>query len=227
MSVLLAFAAAFLFATGTYLLLQRRLSRILIGVGLIGHGSNILLLTSGTGRGVAPIIGTADPTDFADPLPQALALTGPRGERRAAAEELGVLDDAQRYTRGRLDPGQRGLRLPAARRHHEDLVSTVRANRVGDGVDEAPLLTEADLVDLPPVLAQLLGEAAHRRQDQRDLVPVQTPALGVGEGLDEHHAVGRAVRRGQRAVVAGELRALDPDEPGHRGAPAGCSSGHQ
>ncbi len=75
MSVLLAFAAAFLFAGGTYLLLQRRLSRILIGVGLIGHGSNILLLTSGTGSGAAPIIGTADAADFADPLPQALALT--------------------------------------------------------------------------------------------------------------------------------------------------------
>lgn len=75
MSVLLAAAAAFLFAAGTYLLLQRRLSRILIGVGLVGHGSNILLLTSGTGRGVAPIIGTADPSEFADPLPQALALT--------------------------------------------------------------------------------------------------------------------------------------------------------
>jgi multicomponent Na+:H+ antiporter subunit C len=74
MSVLLAFAAAFLFASGTYLLLQRRLSRILIGVGLIGHGSNILLLTSGKG-GVAPIIGTADPSEFADPVPQALALT--------------------------------------------------------------------------------------------------------------------------------------------------------
>ncbi len=75
MSVLLAFAAAFLFATGTYLLLQRRLSRILIGVGLIGHGSNIVLLTSGNGRGLAPIIGTADPSEFADPVPQALALT--------------------------------------------------------------------------------------------------------------------------------------------------------
>ena len=76
MSVLLAFAAAMLFATGTFLLLQRRLSRIIIGIGLIGHGSNILLLTSGrTGRGVPPIIGSADPTDFADPLPQALALT--------------------------------------------------------------------------------------------------------------------------------------------------------
>lgn len=74
MSVLLAFAAAFLFASGTYLLLQRRLSRIIIGVGLVGHGSNILLLTSGRG-GIAPVIGTGDPSDFADPLPQALALT--------------------------------------------------------------------------------------------------------------------------------------------------------
>jgi len=75
MSVLLAFAAAFLFASGTFLLMQRRLSRILIGVGLVGHGSNILLLTSGGGRGIAPVIGTADPSEFADPLPQALALT--------------------------------------------------------------------------------------------------------------------------------------------------------
>ncbi len=75
MSVLLAFAAAFLFATGAYLLMQRRLSRILIGVGLVGHGSNIMLLTSGNGRGLAPIIGTADPSEFADPVPQALALT--------------------------------------------------------------------------------------------------------------------------------------------------------
>ncbi len=74
MSVLLAFAAAFLFASGTYLLLQRRLSRILIGVGLVGHGANLMLLTSGRG-GLAPIIGTADPSEFADPMPQALALT--------------------------------------------------------------------------------------------------------------------------------------------------------
>ncbi len=75
MSVLLAFAAAFLFGAGTWLLLQRRLSRIIVGIGLIGHGSNILLLTSSDGRGLPPIIGSADPLDFADPMPQALALT--------------------------------------------------------------------------------------------------------------------------------------------------------
>jgi multicomponent Na+:H+ antiporter subunit C len=74
-TVLLAFVAAVLFSTGTYLLLQRRLSRIIVGIGLVGHGSNILLVTSGGGRGLPPIIGSADPTDFTDPLPQALALT--------------------------------------------------------------------------------------------------------------------------------------------------------
>jgi multicomponent Na+:H+ antiporter subunit C len=74
-SVLLAFCAAFLFATGTWMLLQRRLSRILIGVGLVGHGSNILLLVSGGGGGNAPIIETAEPSEFTDPLPQALVLT--------------------------------------------------------------------------------------------------------------------------------------------------------
>lgn len=75
MSVLLAFTAATLFALGTWLLLQRRLTRIVIGLGLIGHGTNILLLTSGGGGGLPPVIGDGDKADFADPLPQALALT--------------------------------------------------------------------------------------------------------------------------------------------------------
>ncbi len=75
MSVLLAFTAAVLFAIGTWLLLQRRLTRIVIGLGLIGHGTNILLLTSGGGGGLPPVIGKGDKKDFADPLPQALALT--------------------------------------------------------------------------------------------------------------------------------------------------------
>ena len=75
MSVLLAFLAAFLFGTGTYLLLQRRLSRVIVGLGLIGHGANVLLVTSGGAGGISPIIGKGDPNDFSDPLPQALVLT--------------------------------------------------------------------------------------------------------------------------------------------------------
>lgn len=75
MTVLLAFTAAVLFGLGAWLLLQRRLTRIVIGLGLVGHGTNILLLTSGGGGGRPPVIGKGDPSEFADPLPQALALT--------------------------------------------------------------------------------------------------------------------------------------------------------
>jgi multicomponent Na+:H+ antiporter subunit C len=74
MSILLAFTAAVLFGIGTYLVMQRKLSRIIIGLALISHGANVLLLMSGD-RGTPPIIGSGDPADFSDPMPQALALT--------------------------------------------------------------------------------------------------------------------------------------------------------
>ena len=74
MTVTLAGVAAALFGIGTYLLLQRKLSRIIIGLGLLTHGANILLITAGR-RGRPPLIGRGDPRRFADPLPQALALT--------------------------------------------------------------------------------------------------------------------------------------------------------
>jgi multicomponent Na+:H+ antiporter subunit C len=73
-TVLLAATAAVLFAVGTYLVLQRKLSRIIIGLGLLTHGANVLLITAGH-RGSPPIIGVGDAADFADPVPQALALT--------------------------------------------------------------------------------------------------------------------------------------------------------
>lgn len=75
MNLMLAAAAAALFSIGTYLLLQRKLSRIIIGLGLLTHGANVLLITAGR-RGSPPIVGAAgDGRRFADPLPQALALT--------------------------------------------------------------------------------------------------------------------------------------------------------
>jgi multicomponent Na+:H+ antiporter subunit C len=70
----MAFTAAVLFGVGTFLVLQRKLSRLIIGLGLIGHGANVVFVTA-TRRGNPPIIGTADPSSFADPLPQSLVLT--------------------------------------------------------------------------------------------------------------------------------------------------------
>lgn len=73
MILTLAVTAGALYAIGTYLLLQRTLTRIILGLALLGHGANLLLLLAGGRAGEAPFIG--DGGAFADPLPQALALT--------------------------------------------------------------------------------------------------------------------------------------------------------
>ena len=74
MTVLLAATAAALFGLGTFLVLQRKLSRIIIGIALLGHGANVLMVGSGH-RGRAPIVGNGPDAGLADPLTQAMALT--------------------------------------------------------------------------------------------------------------------------------------------------------
>jgi multicomponent Na+:H+ antiporter subunit C len=73
-TLLMAICAGVLCACGTYLVLGRQLSRVVIGIGLLGHGANVLLVLSG-GRGGLPPFAGGDADDFADPLPQALVLT--------------------------------------------------------------------------------------------------------------------------------------------------------
>ncbi|WP_029431166.1 Na(+)/H(+) antiporter subunit C [Blastococcus sp. URHD0036] len=64
-----------LYAAGVYLLLDRSLTRVLLGFLLMGNATNLLLLSSGGPAGLAPILGVSDPEDMNDPLPQALILT--------------------------------------------------------------------------------------------------------------------------------------------------------
>ena len=56
-------------------MLQRKLSRIIIGLALLSHGANVLLITVGPPRRAAAHRQRRRPTSFSDPLPQALALT--------------------------------------------------------------------------------------------------------------------------------------------------------
>jgi multicomponent Na+:H+ antiporter subunit C len=75
-TVVLALVVGALYAVGTWLLLQRTLSRILLGLGLLTHGANLLLLLAGGRAGRPPLIGEAQAAgQYADPVPQALALT--------------------------------------------------------------------------------------------------------------------------------------------------------
>jgi len=62
-----------LFASGTFLILQRSLTRIILGVGMLANGVNIVILGTGARSGEAPIIGRDG--EFTDPVPQALVLT--------------------------------------------------------------------------------------------------------------------------------------------------------
>lgn len=73
MSIEQALLIGVLAGTGTYLVLHRTLTRIILGLGLLGNAINLLILASGDGPGAAPIIGRDG--DFTDPVPQALVLT--------------------------------------------------------------------------------------------------------------------------------------------------------
>lgn len=74
MIVVLVVTVGVLYGCGVYLMLQRHLSRIVIGLAVLGHGANLLLLMAGGRAGDAPITGDGV-GPYADPLPQALALT--------------------------------------------------------------------------------------------------------------------------------------------------------
>ncbi len=64
-----------LYAAGVYLLLDRSLTRVVLGFLLLGNATNLLLLSTGGPAGSAPIVGRAEPEEMNDPLPQALILT--------------------------------------------------------------------------------------------------------------------------------------------------------
>jgi multicomponent Na+:H+ antiporter subunit C len=75
-NVVLIVAVGVLFGTGVYLLMERSLTRVLLGFLLVGNGVNLLILHMGGPAGRAPIIAEeVAGADMNDPLPQALILT--------------------------------------------------------------------------------------------------------------------------------------------------------
>jgi multicomponent Na+:H+ antiporter subunit C len=74
-SLVLIIVMAVLFACGVYAMLERSLTRVLIGFLLLGNATNLLLLIVMGEPGVAPFFGAASVEEMSDPLPQALTLT--------------------------------------------------------------------------------------------------------------------------------------------------------
>ncbi|MFD1722552.1 Na(+)/H(+) antiporter subunit C [Amnibacterium endophyticum] len=71
-SVALLGAMCALYIAGVYLLLERSVTRIILGFLLIGNATNLLLLSISGPPGAPPIAGSGQSSD---PLPQALILT--------------------------------------------------------------------------------------------------------------------------------------------------------
>ena len=105
MTLILAITIGFLYATAVYMLLRRSIAKLLIGIALLGHATNLLVFVAGgstrlalppvlpeehaaqSAAAMAPRGGAAlkppfvlprtpiDKGAYADPLPQAMVLT--------------------------------------------------------------------------------------------------------------------------------------------------------
>ncbi|WP_326554776.1 Na(+)/H(+) antiporter subunit C [Micromonospora sp. NBC_01813] len=73
-NLVLVLVVGVLFAAGVTLLLERSLTRVVLGVILLGNGANLLILLGGRPGG-APIDEVTAREEMSDPLPQALILT--------------------------------------------------------------------------------------------------------------------------------------------------------
>lgn len=74
--MIMAAIVAVLVAGGVYLVMQRGMLRLIMGLTLLGHGVNLLILATGVGAWRSdPLMNQTNPADAADPLPQAFVLT--------------------------------------------------------------------------------------------------------------------------------------------------------
>ncbi|MEU4426469.1 Na(+)/H(+) antiporter subunit C [Actinoplanes sp. NPDC024001] len=73
-NLLLVIVVGVLFAAGVTLLLERNLTRVILGITMLGNAVNLLILLGG-GYGGPPIVGVTPEARMSDPLTQAMILT--------------------------------------------------------------------------------------------------------------------------------------------------------
>lgn len=75
--MILAFSltVAVVFGAGVFLVIQRDLLRVVVGVVLISNSASLFIVAAGLTQGEAPILPLPDGASASDPLVQAMALT--------------------------------------------------------------------------------------------------------------------------------------------------------
>ncbi|KZE93581.1 Na(+)/H(+) antiporter subunit C [Agromyces sp. NDB4Y10] len=75
-TLVLVIVAAALFGAGVAVMLERSLTRVLIGFLLVGNGVNLFMFSMAGAPGLAPLlVDGVDEAALSDPLPQAFVLT--------------------------------------------------------------------------------------------------------------------------------------------------------
>jgi multicomponent Na+:H+ antiporter subunit C len=139
-------------STGVYLLLERNLTRMLLGLLLVGNAINLLILTVGGPSGNPPIFGrtSAGRTDTADPLAQGMILT-------AIVISMGVAAFV-------LALAYRSYRLTTAEEVPDDPEDTRVSQQTEDEAEEDVIHPEPELDADEP--AELDAIPAHSRKAQ-------------------------------------------------------------
>ncbi|MGY1689335.1 Na(+)/H(+) antiporter subunit C [Geodermatophilus sp. SYSU D01105] len=145
-----------LYAAGVYLLLDRSLTRVLLGFLLLGNATNLLLLSAGGPAGLAPILGYSEAEDMNDPLPQALILTAIVITFGVAAFVLAMIHRSWRLVHQEVVGTDEEDRRVAARSgtdadelDPDDLAPEDRIAGHADSLHEDADALPADDVDLP------------------------------------------------------------------------------
>lgn len=223
-SLALILTAGVMIACGIYLMLERTLTRIIIGFVLLGNGVNLLYIIAAGPRGLPPFEGTGDPSEMSDPLPFAMVLT-------AIVITLGVtalvmalayrawqlfghdevpddVEDRRVLRRSRRRNGGRGQSVGWADALDEDarrgaLAVSQGLGRPtgGDGDDDDPLSSD---LSSPEDAPQDATEADEWEDDGPD-----DPADGFEEPSAQWHGSGPAAAETQQGILPGTGPATD------------------
>lgn len=170
---------AVLFACGVYAMLERSLTRVLIGFLLLGNAANLLLLIVMGPPGVAPFFGAAEsPDDMSDPLPQALTLTAIVITFAVSAFLLALI--YRSWQLGRADTVEDDEADRAIRERTADVDETMDEEiEIEDEDDDAT--TDFVGLDTAPITVLRAGDVPGLRDD----APVDAPVSRLRKERDD------------------------------------------
>lgn len=195
-NIVLLLVMGVMYAGGVYMLLERTLTRVLLGVILMTNATNLLILMMAGAPGQAPIVEQGlDPSVYTDPLPQALTLTSIVISFAITAFLLGMI--YRSWKLGRRD---------------EVLVDTEDVK-----VAERPSFNAEEDAELQEETSEFLDENEDPNADYEHATAINptTGPLSVRHHGDGTAEVMPSGGRREKSTRGGRSRAQEPEEGEH------------